>query len=88
MPFDRMIERFLRILFWRQVSRAQSRGTSMFRWRRKEATPAPTGTARPQGMPGDLPDEAARDNRPTDTQRSAARNARKAARLTRNIGRK
>jgi len=88
MPIDRMIERFLRILFWRQVSRAQSRGTSMFRWRRKDtdaATPRKTG---PQAASADLPDEAAQDARPTGAQRAAARNARKAARLTRNIGRK
>ncbi len=89
MNIDRMIRQFFRMLFRRQVNRTLYRGTGIFRRSNRrdpdtlpQARQAPP--AKPAG-PATLPDEAARDNRPTATQRAASRNAAKAARLTRHL---
>ncbi len=87
MPIDRIIERFLRILFWRQVSRARTRGFGWFRYRRKPETPGPAPETGAPAAPAELHDEAAQDSRPDARRRAALRKARKATRLTRGIGR-
>lgn len=94
MNLERMLSRFFRMLFRRQVNRALYRGTSIFSRRpRRDPDALPQGQARPAppdrpAGPASLPDEAERDTRPTATQRAASRNAARAARLTRHLSRK
>ena len=87
MNIERMITRFFRLMFRRQVNRTLYRGTGIFRRSTRrdpdtlpQARQAPPD--RPAG-PASLPDEAERDARPTASQRAASRNAARAARLTR-----